>query len=261
MYFFSKLKRKVKGFFEITNTYKNWPIWLLYKVGVINKKIKLYLRKGVSFNVSERNNLETIDEVWRNKVQIREMELPKNGIIIDIGANIGAFSIMAANELESGVVLSYEPEDKNYSALQRNVSDNDLENKIKPIRLAVSNEAGESFLFLGKASGYHTLSPSESANKFTDDKKQVIKTTSLENIFEENNIINCAFLKMDCEGAEKVIILNTDIKYLRRISCMVIECHNGYQEIINHLTENGFEIKLIPHTNKTGVVYAKLRNL
>lgn len=44
--------------------------------------------------------------------------LPTNGVFVDIGANIGFYSLMAANRLtEQGTVLSFEPSDREYSRL------------------------------------------------------------------------------------------------------------------------------------------------
>ena len=255
---FQKIFRKINGFIEIIAIYKNWPTYILYKFKLIpnNKPIKLCLRNGISFNISERNNFETIDEVWRNRIQTKELSLPSSGIVIDIGANIGAFSLMAAEQLHEGLVLSYEPEVNNYSALVKNIAYNKLENKVKPIQLAVSDKVGEQFLFLGEASGYHSISPSESTNAFDETEREMVKTTTLSELFRENKISNCAFLKMDCEVAEKSILLNADLNDLKKISKIVIECHNGYSEIIQRLKGAGFKISTTIHTDKTGVVYA-----
>jgi FkbM family methyltransferase len=54
--------------------------------------------------------------------------------------------------------------------------------------------------------------------------------------------IKDAILKLDVEGFEYDIILNTSKVVLREFSDMVIEYHYGYQKIVSHLEEAGFVV-------------------
>ncbi len=68
---------------------------------------------------------------------------PKDGVFIDIGANIGFFSIPVAHRRRTACrVYAFEPIAANYEALIKNIELNGLEEEIFPINLAASNLNG-----------------------------------------------------------------------------------------------------------------------
>ena len=64
--------------------------------------------------------------------------IPKDSIIVDIGANIGAFAMYAAFN-GAKKVYGFEPNSEVYECLLRNVHENGLEAVIYPFKLAVSD--------------------------------------------------------------------------------------------------------------------------
>ena len=74
----------------------------------------------------------------------------KSGMrVIEIGANIGYYTLIAANLVgESGKIYAIEPEPANYALLTKNVEVNGYKNVI-PIQKAISNEIGTSKLSTG----------------------------------------------------------------------------------------------------------------
>jgi FkbM family methyltransferase len=70
--------------------------------------------------------------------------LPSEGTFIDIGANIGFFSVPVAHRRREtqGRVYAFEPIPANYSELLKNIRLNGLEGKIIPSNLAISNFNG-----------------------------------------------------------------------------------------------------------------------
>ena len=72
----------------------------------------------------------------------------KNEIIFwDIGANLGLFSVYAANKHSNIEIVSFEPSTSNTRCLSRNISINDLSEKIKLFQLALSNEESTISIF------------------------------------------------------------------------------------------------------------------
>jgi FkbM family methyltransferase len=68
-------------------------------------------------------------------------------ILVDIGANVGMYSLWASKT--RGVrVFAFEPEAQNYALLNRNIALNNLGGQIKAYCLALSDEAGYSELHL-----------------------------------------------------------------------------------------------------------------
>ncbi len=59
---------------------------------------------------------------WKNTTQLFKKVINEGDVVVDLGANIGYFSLLAAQLVGArGKVYSFEPEPKNYHYLQRNI--------------------------------------------------------------------------------------------------------------------------------------------
>lgn len=76
-----------------------------------------------------------------------------NQIIIDVGAHIGTFSLFLSNKNKSIKTFSFEPSEETYDLMKLNISDNNLEEVIIPLRYALFDEDSETKLFHDEESG------------------------------------------------------------------------------------------------------------
>lgn len=123
----------------------------------------------------------------------------KSGMtVLDIGAHIGYYSIIAAYHVgDSGRVFSFEPEPENFVSLQRNISANNFRN-IQSFQYAISNRNGnENFYIAQENKASHTFAKNDTA----EDCIQVA-TITVDNFCKSKNIRNVDIIKMDIEGAE-----------------------------------------------------------
>lgn len=74
-------------------------------------------------------------------------ELAADEVLVDIGANVGMYTIWAA-KTRGARVFAFEPEAQNYAILNRNIALNGLDNQIKAYCLALSDAGGYSELYL-----------------------------------------------------------------------------------------------------------------
>ena len=99
-----------------------------YTIKSINdKKIIFFTPNAISkwrINSLFKKEPETIE--W-----IDNFDQSKKIIFWDIGANIGIYSVYAATKFNNIEVVSFEPSTSNLRILSRNISINNLENKIK----------------------------------------------------------------------------------------------------------------------------------
>ena len=199
------------GWMIITHI-KNWKHVFFNYFGIShNEYINFKFRDGKSVkirNVKEKEDtsgLATICEIFlMNNYCPKEMKIKQKDIIIDIGANIGVFSIYASFKAPKGRVYSYEPFQIHYNRLLDNLRLNNLKN-IFPSNLAVCKNKGKRNLFVNKeCSGMHSI-----IFKNNSREKMVVNCTTLEDIFKENKVKQCDFLKIDCEGAEYEIIYSS----------------------------------------------------
>lgn len=84
--------------------------------------------------------------------------LPEGSSVIDIGAHIGYYALIAAHRLRraNGMVCAFEPHPANFSDLQRNQILNSLDNLI-PVQKAVADRTMRTLLFTGSPTRSHSL--------------------------------------------------------------------------------------------------------
>lgn len=153
------------------------------------------------------------------------LPIEKDDVVVDIGANIGVFSIYAACKTRNAV-YAYEPFPENYEALEQNLRVNGLSN-VKPHRLAVSDTSGIELFFNSGTSQQHHLKKvtSGATNNYME-----VPSITLKDIMDDNHIAQIDFLKMDCEGSEGIILRSTPEDYLHRIKKIAMEFHDHLSE-------------------------------
>ena len=170
--------------------------------------------------------------------------LKETDTVIDIGANIGAFSIYAAKRMPKGHVIAFEPAADNYELLVRNASLNRLSN-LTPVRAAVAGRSGVVTLYRGEASGLHSTTEGHSADC---SETEEVDAVSLEDIFQRYKIAECKVVKLNCEGAEYEVLYSTPDFVLTNIERIVMEYHakeNKWQkanELVNFLRKHKYEV-------------------
>lgn len=171
-------------------------------------------------------------------------EIKAGDVVIDIGANIGAFAITAGSTAQGVRVHAFEPDADNWALASRNAAINGLKN-VSVMRKAVSGEPGTLKLYKGAQGSLHTTVPGRLADPAG---YQEVESVTLAQIMVENSIMRCAFLKLDCEGAEYDILYRTPPAYLARIDQVAVKYHAHTdkavksQELFRFLEQSGFEI-------------------
>jgi len=197
-------------------------------------KLKLFYRSGTCDEVILK------DEYQNSRFFAPEYEACEDHIIIDIGAHIGIFSLLAAEKARRGIVYSIEADEENYRYLKINVESNNLSN-IRTYLLALTDYRGIGKLYSASESWAHSLSKPISGNYKT------VKTDTLANFITDNNIHRVDYMKINVEGAEYGILLSTPKSIMKRIKLMFIEFHpsdehNEY-DLIRYLEQCKFLIK------------------
>ncbi len=213
---------------------------------------------GFKFKIrkNDSSDLEVIREILIEKEYSQgNFKIKENDTVIDIGAHIGIFSIFAAKAAKNGKVYAYEPFPENFKLLKENCGLNNVKN-IFSFKQAVSGTQNNARLYLNKCNCGHSF--------YGKSKKHInVNCTTMEEIFESNKINFCDFLKIDCEGGEYEILLNTPERYLHRTDMIALEYHDSLskkrllKKLINYLGKMGFKIKIVHIIGTRGILYAK----
>ncbi len=223
---------------------KNWPVFLLNYLGIKNTNETYLFRNGLKIKTNESIDTATIF-VLIIKEDYGDFEKEKT--MIDIGTNIGTFTLYAAKKTNA-TIYSYEPMPKTFKTLSENIKINNFGKRIKAYNLGVAAKKGRRTLFIDSGSPFNSM---YSENKKS--KSISIDCTTLDDLFAKNKIKSCDLLKMDCEGAEYEIIYNAKEETLSRIKKIRMEYHHNSDE-------KGYDIKsLVDYLAKKGFVVEKLR--
>ncbi len=123
--------------------------------------------------------------------------------VVDIGANIGVYSILAEKLVgETGNVWAFEPSLETFERLEKNLALNGCR-RVQPVRVALGAQP-DAVLKLASDAGfgdaYRYLLPS-ARDAGTQDAESV-RATTLDLFGRENGMVGAAFVKVDVEGGE-----------------------------------------------------------
>lgn len=217
---------------------ENWYSFLSNYIGFKNTANIYKFRNGIKIKTDEGIDTATITVIFIKKDY---GNIKNNSTVIDIGANIGVFSIFAASTSQDTTIYAYEPMSKSFELLLENIKINNFENLIIPFKFGIASHKEKRKLFLAHNSPFHSL-------YYKNEKYIEIDCITLKDVFDENKIKQCDILKIDCEGAEFEILYNTPKEYLLRIREIRFEYHNQKKENYNiknlakFLENNGFRV-------------------
>ena len=203
------------------------------QIKIFNKNIYFFTPNKITewrINTFFEKEPETLE--WINNFE------DKNKIIFwDVGGNIGLYSIYAALRYSNIEIFTFEPSTSNLRVLSRNISLNQLNDKITICQFPLSNK-NNSFLMM-KESRFEEGSAMNSfgenydydGNIFFSKHQYKIYGTSI-NYLLDNNILQVPnYIKIDVDGIEHLILQGGN-KYLNNtiIKSISIELNENFSE-------------------------------
>jgi FkbM family methyltransferase len=242
---------------RIVATLKNWPE--VFRSILVNYPLtEICRREGITIHAPEGLQLwNHYNDIWEHHTYTSGYGLKNPGVVIDIGANISLFSLFAAKSATA--VYCFERLPQNFDYLQKNVLTNNFTN-VKCFNLAVCGQGGEKIFHESEHPTAGTLYGGKNSAVFR--KANPVKCTTLKEIFDENRIECCDFLKLDCEGCEFEILLNTPAEYLSKIQMISLEFHDyltefTHHDLVQYLTKHGFSLEITGANGQVGIMIAK----
>jgi FkbM family methyltransferase len=168
-------------------------------------------------------------EIWVRDVYLKDdfLAVPKNALVVDLGANLGVFSALVLAQNESVRVIAVEPSLALLESLKRCIAANGWSTRLTPIRG-----------FIGT---------------FTETQKAALKqgpdysdapTITEAELIAQSGISKIDLLKCDIEGSE-FFLLEPESRLLEMTDRLAIELHKwggDTKGFLSHLALIGFQI-------------------
>lgn len=235
--------------------FKNWYMSYAERYGFLRHEFELIHRSGIKLRL--RPNTDDLKIVKSNLVTrhyVRDfVPITEGSVVIDVGAHIGSFAVMAAGIASK--VLAFEPEPGNFQMLKKNVELNNLKN-VSIFEMAVSGSSGYQEIYISDdaSTGSHSLYTEQAIGSL----RRRVETISLEDIIEKESLRIVDFLKLDCEGAEHEIVENMSSDTASKIMGIAMETHDLDQksplDLYRRLGELGFEVRM---EDQGGYIYGR----
>lgn len=196
-------------------------IWLLMND---SWKSRIRFTANIRFNdrvspffFEEAGDFELLDEVFLNGSYYFSDPITNDGIIIDLGANIGVSSLFFSMKWPSVTIHSVEPDPENFRRLQQTASV--LKNMILH-NAAVWPEATTIPFYRNRRRG----SSSSIHPEGSDIEKIEIGTITLSQLLEQTGAKRVSLVKFDIEGAEEKLF--SGFNDFQRIERLAGELHH-----------------------------------
>ena len=232
-----------------------------YEKIINNKKIFFFCPSLLTFERIQ--SLFTKEPETLNWIDSFQTNNSENLVFWDIGANIGLYSIYSAVIYKNIKIISFEPSTSNTRTLSRNISINNLENKISIFPLALSDK--ENIISYFNETRFSEGSSVSNFNSDIDYRGEIIKEnqiknkynlfgTSIDNLIQNKILTVPNYIKIDVDGIEDLILKgaenllkNNNLKELSiELNPTYVE---QYQFINNFMKENNFKKVVSSNSN------------
>lgn len=223
---------------------RNYALHLGHRLGLRRWRELLIELDGLSIAVRAGTHDEIIvREVWDEAIYpLAGLELGPGDRVVDVGAQIGSFTLLAA--ATGARVLAVEPSPLNIDRLRANVERNGLEDRVDVREVAIARpgphelELHLTYTNLGGHSSIAWIGPTVR-----------VPALSLAELFEREGVERCRVLKLDVEGCECPILYSADPALLARVDVV-------FAEVIDHpATAAGRRDGEPPHNHAGLVAY------
>lgn len=162
---------------------------------------------------------------------------------LDVGANVGVYSLLAASIITSGEIYSIEALPKNFSRLEENLKLNNFE-QVKTYAVAISDNQGEISLELaeGDSMPFISINPTQHSIPVT--------TNTLDNLLEQESVKKLTLAKIDIEGAElfafkgaaSLLSQKRPFVWILELNDTINHFDHSEQDVVSFLNQYGYHL-------------------
>ncbi len=242
---------------RVISQIRNWPLYLLNYLLRRKRPAVYQLRNGFQLIDGRGTLAGTIAVIF---VRREYGPMQDYRTIVDIGANMGSFTVYAALTCPNAKIYCFEPEGRNFGVLMKNITVNSLDARVHAFQFAVAASSDSRAMAIG-------LSPLNSlVTKDACDKSQTVRCTTIQEIFKRQKLLTIDLVKMNCEGAEYEILESCTHADFKRMPRIRLEYHNldadkqNGKWLATYLKVQGYQIEhYTSYRGESGFIWATLK--
>ena len=246
---------------EVLTCLRETAHWLPITLGYLGLRSLKYphevrLRSGERITLQERTDLVVFWLVFaRRHYPVQSADR----IVVDVGANIGMFTLYAAREAPQCRVIAIEPFPDTRARLRALVEENNLQDRVTILDCAVaaSSSTGNMDLAGGIPSQYRRIYSESTQGMNSNHRRTVVETNdgipvrmeTLDSAFGSAQVPWADLVKLNIHGSEYEVLMSSHPETLRRCKKIAVQYHElpadrhiDKQELFRCLADNGFSL-------------------
>jgi FkbM family methyltransferase len=167
-----------------------------------------------------------------DRYRLREMTtVPET--VLDIGAHIGCFSVLAAHRWPNARIVACEPDPANYFLLNQHLQACTRAGRVTTIKKVVtSDDRAEADFWVVVDKAHKNSGAGSCCRQEPGSAKTRLPAIAIVELCYDQGLTSCDLLKIDCEGAEYSILRALGEKrFLAKIGRITGEWHCGFAEV------------------------------
>ncbi|MDX2079437.1 MAG: FkbM family methyltransferase [Terrimicrobiaceae bacterium] len=243
-------RNKIRTVWEIVQRLENWPSALALRIHK-NRPYREVLRFRNGIHVSCRGGSRDWDVVhelffmdsYGKALDVLRKATCSQPVVVDLGGNIGTFSLIAAATHPGAQIHAFEPGPPNLRMFEINrLLNPGLGERIRLVPEAVGGQTGKAVWF------FDEKNPGASSLYASGDGGCEVQLRSLEEVVRGIGS-RITLLKMDIEGAEYSVLEQTPEETWAQIDAIALEVHDDPagksrpDEFLSKLSSFGFSIE------------------
>lgn len=136
--------------------------------------------------------------------------LRHDSVVIDAGANLGIFSLLATALVPKGKVYAFEPSTLTFNLLEKNINSNGLASRVHIFREGLADETTYKKLMVSKGvlQTDNIMADSDFIRGKEDQfvEEQEVRVTRIDDLVQQYSLPRVDFIKIDTEGYETRIL-------------------------------------------------------
>jgi FkbM family methyltransferase len=231
-------------------------------IGLLPRRVRSHLRELTGFvgrlDYKKADIWLSIDSDIELKTRLRscykepetvqwiEEFLRPGDVFYDIGANVGAYSLVA-DAATSGKcrIFAFEPSFANYAQLTRNIFLNKCQGRVVPLQIALSDTTGLvpfHYSSLVPGTAFHTVQETNGGGAATTDHLAI--SYQLKDLVRELQMPQPNHIKLDVDGVELAVLRGADtVLDNSSLRSVLVEIDGPDQPIVSYLKQHGFEVR------------------